>query len=229
VADRRAPTPTAAAEMLAPVHRDLMTDLAKASQRISRALGAVVQTRRQAVLRLRMRLGDPRRDMTERRLKLADIEDRIQVAAERQLVDRIQNLRQLSDRLQRQSPRQALGEKLRALHLLSVRLERAGSGALAVQARRAELTRLAVRIDQGARLSLAGRREQLRVERARLDVISPQRVFERGYSLTRSLTSGEVVRRASQVSPGDAISITVAMREQDGELVEERVQAQVVS
>jgi exodeoxyribonuclease VII large subunit len=229
VADRRAPTPTAAAEMLAPVHRDLMTDLAKVSQRISRALGAVVQARRQAVLRLRMRLGDPRREMTERRLKLADMEDRLQVAAERQLVDRTQNLRQLSDRLQRQSPRQALGEKLRALHLLSVRLERAGAGSLAVQDRRAELTRLAVRLDQGARLSLAGRREQLRVERARLDVISPQRVFERGYSLTRSLASGEVVRRASQVSPGDTISVTVAMREQDGELVEERLRAQVVS
>ena len=95
-------------------------------------LGAVVQTRRQAVLRLRMRLGDPRREMSERRLKLADLDDRLQVAIERRLVDQAQRLRQLSGRLQQRSPRQAMGEKLRALHLLSVRLERAGAGALAV-------------------------------------------------------------------------------------------------
>jgi len=144
-------------------------------------------------------------------------------------VDRTQWLRQLSERLQQRSPRQALGEKLRALHLLSVRLERAGAGALAVDARRAALTRLSVRLNQGARLSLAGRREQLRVERARLDVISPQRVFERGYSLTRALVSGEVVRQASQVAAGDVISVTVAMREKDGELIEEQLKAQVLS
>jgi exodeoxyribonuclease VII large subunit len=229
VADRRAPTPTAAAELLAPVRRDLIADLAKVSQRISRALGAVVQTRRQAVLRLRMRLGDPRREMTARRLRLADIDDRLQVAAKRQLGDRVQRLRQLSERLQQRSPRQALGEKLRALHLLSVRLERAGASALAVDVRRAALTRLSVRLNQVARLSLAGRRERLRVERARLDVISPQRVFERGYSLTRALASGEVVRGASQVAPGDVIAITVAMRERDGELIEEQVKAQVLA
>ncbi len=229
VADRRAPTPTAAAELLAPVRRDLTADLAKVSQRISRALGAVVQSRRQAVLRLRMRLGDPRREMTERRLKLAELQDRLQVAAERQAVDRTQRLRQLADRLQQRSPRQALGEKLRALHLQSVRLERAGAGALALEARRAALTRFSVRLNQGARLALAGRGEQLRVERARLDVISPQRVFERGYSLTRALASGEVVRQASQVTPGDVIAITVAMRERDGELIEEQLKAQILS
>ena len=227
VADRRAATPTAAAEMLAPVRGDLIADLAKVSQRISRALGAVVQTRRQAVLRLRMRLGDPRREMSERRLALADIGDRLQVAAERQLLDRAQALRQLSGRLERQSPRQALADKLRALHLISVRLERASKGALAMEAHRAEVTQLAVRLDQGARLALAGWRQQLRVERARLDAISPQRVFERGFSLTRRLASGEVVRRASQVAPGDDISVTVAMRERDGELIEEQVRAKV--
>ena len=134
VADRRAPTPTAAAELLAPVRRDPRPIWPSISQRISRALGAVVQARRQAVLRLRMRLGDPRREMSERRLKLADLEhlapDGGRTTA---LLERTQRLRQLSERLQQGSPRQALGEKRRALHLLSVRLERAGAGALAVE------------------------------------------------------------------------------------------------
>jgi exodeoxyribonuclease VII large subunit len=228
VADRRAATPTAAAEMVAPVRRDLGIELGKMSQRIARALGAVVQARRQSVLRLRMRLGDPRREMTERRLKLADLDDRLQTAAERQLVDRAQTLRQLAGRLERLSPRQALGERLRGLHALSVRLERAGKGAMAMDLRRAELTQLSVRLDQGTRQALGERREKLRVERARLDAISPQRVFERGFSLTRKLASGEVVRRAEDVLAGDEIAVTVAMREREGELVEEQVRARVV-
>jgi exodeoxyribonuclease VII large subunit len=228
VADRRAPTPTAAAEILAPSRSELTTDLAKASHRISRALGAVVQMRRQTLLRLRMRLGDPRRALTERRLKLADLEDRLQVAGERQLLDRSQRLRQLSDRLQRQSPRQALGQKLLSLRALSLQLERACARAVAVGIRRAELAQLRVRLNQGAQSSLGSRSQQLRIERARLDAISPQRVFERGYSLTRAVASGEVIRFASQVHPGDAIAVTVAMRERDGELVEEQLRAQVL-
>jgi exodeoxyribonuclease VII large subunit len=228
VADRRAPTPTAAAEMLAPVRRDLGLELAKVSQRISRGLSAVVQARRQAVLRLRMRLGDPRREMTERRLKLADLEDRLQTAGERQLADRAQGLRQLAGQLERLSPQQALREKLRALHSLAMGLERAGKGALAMEAHRAEITRLSVRLGQGARQALGQRREQLRVERMRLDTISPQRVFERGFSLTRRVASGEVVRGAREVAAGEEIAVTVAMRERDGELVEEQLRARVM-
>ena len=228
VADRRAPTPTGAAEILAPVQRDLVAALAVASQRLSRALGAVVQVRRESLLRARLRLGDPRRELSERRLRLADLQDRLQVSAERLSGERVQRLRLLSDRLQRHSPREALADKLRALHLLARNLERGAARAMALEGRRATLTQLSVQLRGGMQSGLRQRREGLSLDQARLAAISPQRVFERGYSLTRSLRSGQLVHQATQVVAGELIEVTVAMREREGELIEEKVRAAVV-
>lgn len=56
---------------------------------------------------------------------------------------------------------------------------------------------------------VARRREHLGMCAAQLDGLSPLRVLERGYSVT-TLESGEVLRRAAQVKPGDRIETRVA-------------------
>jgi exodeoxyribonuclease VII large subunit len=56
---------------------------------------------------------------------------------------------------------------------------------------------------------ISRRRERLGMCAAQLDGLSPLRVLERGYSVT-TLESGEVVRRAAQLKPGDRIETRVA-------------------
>ena len=45
---------------------------------------------------------------------------------------------------------------------------------------------------------------------ASLDALSPLGVLKRGYSLTKRLSDGQLVRDAGQLLPGDAISILLA-------------------
>ena len=225
VADKRAPTPTGAAEMLAPVRQDLRAALAISSQRLSRGLTASVQGQRQRVLKLRMRLGDPRRAITERRLGLADLTDRLQLGMAQALTQNRQRLRQLGEQLQRRNPRETMAQRLRELHALRVALERAGAKAVALETRSGELHRLSGRLERGIGSDLRTGRERLGLARARLEATSPQRVFERGYSLTRK--GGHVVGASAAVKGGDRIEVTLGMREQDGELVEDRIHATV--
>ncbi len=59
------------------------------------------------------------------------------------------------------------------------------------------------------------RREQDRVGTlaAGLHALSPLNVLSRGYSITRIVASGEVVRRAEDVRPGDLLATTLALGE----------------
>jgi exodeoxyribonuclease VII large subunit len=60
-----------------------------------------------------------------------------------------------------------------------------------------------------ARRALANRfrhaRQELATAAGRLDALSPLKVLERGYSVTRLLPSGTVVRSTEQVQPGDLL------------------------
>jgi exodeoxyribonuclease VII large subunit len=239
VADRRAPTPTGAAELLAPVQAELVASLAVAAQRLRRSLVAAVQRRREGLLRLRFALGDPRRDLADRRLRLADLQDRLGTGLKADLLAHHQRLHRLGERLGRQSPQGRLAARLRELHGLRIALERASTTTLAIPARRGELGQLGELLRRLGREALHRSRERLNVDHARLLAISPQRVFERGYSLTRRAGTGSLVKAATDVAPGDELEIVVAMRETVGDQLglpgvganaveEERIKAKVV-
>ncbi len=239
VADRRAPTPTGAAELVAPVHAELVASLAVTTQRLRRGLVSSVQRRREGLLRARMALGDPRRELGDRRLRLADLQDRLGSGLKAGLLAHDQHLRRIRDRLARQSPQGRLAERLRELHALKVGLERASGRALALEARRGALQKVNEALVRTSRDLLQRRHQRLQVARAGLLAISPQRVFDRGYSLTRKSSTGELVRSPGDVVVGDELEIVVAMREVDEEQLglpgvrgiavkEERIKAKVV-
>jgi exodeoxyribonuclease VII large subunit len=70
-----------------------------------------------------------------------------------------------------------------------------------------ELTRTA-----SARLAhqLALRRERLRGHFLRLQSLSPFATLDRGYSITRQLRTGEIVKSVAQVATGDRIETQVS-------------------
>jgi exodeoxyribonuclease VII large subunit len=66
--------------------------------------------------------------------------------------------------------------------------------------------RLETRLHGALRHRLEAARHDLRAAVGRLDSLSPLAVLARGYSLTRT-PAGQIVRRAADVRPGDAVDV----------------------
>jgi exodeoxyribonuclease VII large subunit len=77
--DRRAPTPTAAAEMAVPVRAELLEDTQSHGQRLVGALTRFIQERRQRIEGLARGLGDPQRLLNEASQRLDDWSERLKL------------------------------------------------------------------------------------------------------------------------------------------------------
>jgi len=116
VADARAPTPTAAAELLAPVRAELEADLGQRRLRLLRALRGHLERKKAQLDRSRARLEDPRRLVADRKLRLDRLRQGLEDAFHAQLslrLSRLQKLREKLHGLRRQAAR--LEERLAAL------------------------------------------------------------------------------------------------------------------
>ncbi len=71
-ADRRAPTPSAAAEIAVPVRRDVLLTLNMHQQRLNQILQDFIQTKRHYITLVQRALPDPRREITQARMQLED-------------------------------------------------------------------------------------------------------------------------------------------------------------
>jgi exodeoxyribonuclease VII large subunit len=87
VADLRAPTPSAAAELAVPVAADLLAELQLLGRRLGRALHGETRALRLRLERARAALGDPRRLIDLRRQGLDDFVERAARACTRPLPD----------------------------------------------------------------------------------------------------------------------------------------------
>ena len=188
-ADVRAPTPTAAAELLAREKVELLADLAQRRARLSRALAAQLERKRGQLDKARSRVADPRRLLSDRKLRLDRLRQRLEDRGQQDLSARQAKLRKLRDRLQEQHPR----ERLHRLHREVARLEE-------------KLFALGKRV-------LAARRHKFEGLAGRLDALSPLSVLARGYSIAFD-QRGHALLSAAQVQPGERLRV----RLHDGEL-----------
>ena len=148
---------------------------------------------------------------------LARLEQRaegVQRAGERRLVVE-------SRRLERRT--RALGDT--AQRLLARRRERLGDRAATLplhirqtlRLARLRLLRDAERLTPAARSRLQERRRELGHVEARLRLLDPRRVLERGFSLTRD-AAGRLLRDTAGLKPGDCITTTLASGRLESEL-----------
>lgn len=189
VADVRAPTPSAAAEMAVPVAAELLTEVRVLAGRLARGLVGEIRTGRLVLERARARLGDPRRMIDERRQRLDDAADRAARALASAVSCRRKDLHASMARLLRAHPQRRIADQRLLLDGLARRLSHAG-------------TRL-----------LTTRRHSLEGLTSKLDALSPLKVLDRGYSLARD-ADGKVVRSCDGLAPGQPITVTL----QDGDL-----------
>jgi len=209
VADLRAPTPSAAAELAVARKTDLAARLERATGRLGAAARAAVQRRRALVETARHRPG------------LASFPTRLALHGRRvdELTRRlVERARSDLGRLERR--RAALRLRLEAVDVgprlarirtrLSVATERLTRAADAGHAtRQGRLATTAERLAQVVRDRQAGVRQKLETAAAKLDSLSPLGVLARGYAVCWNHDRTAIVRRSADVAAGDAVRITL--------------------
>ncbi|GAB5471209.1 MAG: exodeoxyribonuclease VII large subunit [Rhodospirillales bacterium] len=209
-ADRRAPTPTAAAEMAVPVRAELDSAIQGLGQRLDGGLRRDLREKRAAVEGLARGLPEPRRLLEAAMQQLDERGERLEAALRGDLSRRQALLGELSARLPH--PRQQVA-------LAGERLATAGEGLARAGQRRLERAQEALsRLDAGRRLakattaSLARKSESLQGLGRVLESVSHRQVQERGYALVTA--EGKLATRAAQVQAGAALTLSFA----DGEV-----------
>ena len=187
VADVRAPTPSAAAELVVREKQALVEGLADLRGRLERAMRRRVEHARQHTSSLTGRrvLSDPARP-------LRDLERRVD--------DAVRRLRHAATATLR-----------RATHRVDVATTglRGGSPFARLAAGRHRLERVDTRLVGEMTRSLVRSQHRVGALIGRLDSLSPLAVLGRGYSLTRT-PGGDIVRDAARVTPGDAVLVLLA-------------------
>ncbi len=207
-ADVRAPTPSAAAELVVPVVAELQERLVVLRGRLTRIVREQQRSRRQALLALGRALPDPRRAVSEARLSLGDLADRLEAATWDGVERARAKLSRSTERLGAQRPTAQLAARRGQLAALSQRL--AVRTLATSRAERERLTELRLR------LSAVSFKHRVRVEReklasftGRLDALSPLKVLARGYAIAFRSRDRVAVRRAADVKPGDELDVRV--------------------
>src|SRR5271165_5772269 len=206
-ADRRAPTPTAAAEMAIPARTDLLADLAHTAARLIGALNRLAQERRLRLSRAERGLPDLPALLGTARQRLDDREERLRLSLPNLLAARRGALTNAAMRLPSplsltQAARQTLAHAAhRAATALPALLALRRAGLNAVRLAAAPLHAL-----------LAADRNRLAVMGATLESVSPEAVLARGYAVVLTETATPITSAAG-VRPGMALRLRFA----DGE------------
>ena len=201
--DRRAPTPTAAAEIAVPVRSELLAQMLDLERRLLSGTGRFLTERRMEVQGLGRGLPDPKRLLEEKSQRLDDSAERLANAMGNLVAYRRGALVELAAQLPH--PRQQI-------RLASQQLSAQGERLQSLRPRLVEPSRQAFqRLDSGRRLGDSGR--NLIMERQRavtelnrvLESVSYKNVLRRGFAVVRG-ADGSVVR-ASGVANGAALDI----------------------
>jgi exodeoxyribonuclease VII large subunit len=185
VADRRAATPSQAAELCVPDAGVQHERLRRCQLSLWRTFRGRLVLDRSHVQRLRTRLADPRFVLALRDRELSELERRLRGRLERELGASRHRLSALKSRLLARHPRAviALG--------------------------RAHLEPMPGRLSAALRGSLAAERAALGRAAARLDALSPLSVLGRGYAIVLD-SDGRAVLDAGALEPGETLDIRLS-------------------
>jgi exodeoxyribonuclease VII large subunit len=184
VADARAPTPTAAAELLSPHREDWLAQFATLEAALVRRLRARLQQAGQRLDWLAARLVHPRRRIELLGTRLHALAHRLTLAQQARRDAARARLATLGAELRQPSPRPRLRQAALAASHLRERLVGA------------------------ARRGLDQRRERLRQVGATLNALSPLATLARGYAIV--LHGERIVRDAATIAPGERVRARLA-------------------
>lgn len=187
VADLRAATPTAAAELAVPHHMELKQQLAQLKQRLQRGLFQELQAKRDRLERAKRSpyMLNPRKQLIQPAERLDRLTEQLRYRIENSVTRAEQKKSKLVQRLSGFNPKeQVLYTKRRA----------GNAERQLVQAMQTLLRKHQYRWDT-----------QLK----QLDALSPLKVMQRGYSLVYDEKKQNLIKSITQVQLGDVVNITL--------------------
>jgi len=186
VADLRAPTPSAAAELVVPMRRKLIESLENLRARMIGNNRRANNTLREKTVLLRERLRDPRRKIADMRIGIDDITARLTTATVRELDGRKSIARNLGENLTYMSPMTYVRDK-------KIILENLGKSMTA-----------------GLCYYMDTLKNRVEGNLSMLDMLSPLSVLKRGYSIAKKLPEGSIIKKLDSVTVGDDVSVKVS-------------------
>ena len=186
VADVRAPTPSAAAELVVPVSEDLNHILIKNKIIIKEIINKYIKERRLGLESCAKRLIDPRKKMIDHRIKLDEYSERLFRAFTILIKHHRERLTRNTDKLIYNSPAR-YAEKLQ--QKLEHEFNLLSNIYLA---------------------TLSEKRNRLRESSARLEGLNPTAVLSRGYSIAREIPELTIVKDSTTVSIGKKLEVILA-------------------
>jgi exodeoxyribonuclease VII large subunit len=186
-ADVRAPTPSAAAELVVPDAEEWLNAFVQFATRLQRCMNRRLEEHRARLRWLmgRSALASPAARLSAQAQKLDELEQSLVRAMRRRLQERRERLRWLTGRAALTSPATRLAQQLLRLDNLHQRLRR------------------------GWRQVIHSRHEKLQPLIRTLSAVSPLATLERGYAIV-SIEGGEILRSAADVKGGTQIEARLA-------------------
>ncbi len=195
VADRRAATPTAAAELASPARADLIARITALRAGLSGRAARKIEDSMQQVDQLLRRMVHPGQKLQNQRDLLAQLTQRLRTACARVLERQRWQLLDLNQR------------------------QRAALPPLPEWNRRVAAARARLALAWRNRIEHA--EAEMRALGAHLAHLDPRAVLQRGYSVVRD-SSGAILRSAGTLSPGDAVDITFSQGGAEARVVRTR-------
>ncbi len=181
VADARAPTPSAAAELLSPDRNEWIQRFTSLNRRLVTSMQNKLDQNSQRMDWLTQRITSPQQRLQQANLRIKELQQRLVIAQKSHQQHKISQCQMLHSRLLHHTPQHR------------------------IQSYQQQHEALKTRLKQSMQVTLQQHKERLSLLGNTLDAVSPLATLGRGYSIVRNVETGELIRDAVAIKTGTKI------------------------
>jgi exodeoxyribonuclease VII large subunit len=183
VSDLRAPTPSAAAEMISPNQEDLFVFLDQTHRYLNQAISRHIYRHDERLNYFRKRLKHPRELLTQKQIKLHYLTSLIHKNIHNIKLKKIRAHMEIEKKFFAISP----GEKISRI--------------------KEKFSRQESQIKSKIQQIILQKKQSLALLLTQLEILSPLKTLARGYSIATDLKTQKIITRAESIKPGDLMTL----------------------